>query len=160
MSKMGSHDPFGHLKHKLWPKERLEIKLAIWLPTTKSQESPWFPCVQVACNIPLHWKFLNEGYNFALDLISIIGLHTKLWVLKITRFPTLGISRLSLGSPGTQWHFGAGPVARHIIYDKGEGGGFPQVRAVVNLVNPCLLVARPCTKVLQLCINQLVVWFV
>jgi hypothetical protein len=22
MSKMGSHDPFGHLKHKLWPKER------------------------------------------------------------------------------------------------------------------------------------------
>jgi hypothetical protein len=23
MSKMGSHDPFGHLKHKLWSKERL-----------------------------------------------------------------------------------------------------------------------------------------
>ncbi len=22
MSKMGSHDPFGHLKHKLWPKEK------------------------------------------------------------------------------------------------------------------------------------------
>jgi hypothetical protein len=21
MSEMGSHDPFGHLKHKLWPKE-------------------------------------------------------------------------------------------------------------------------------------------
>jgi hypothetical protein len=21
MSKMGSYDPFGHLKHKLWPKE-------------------------------------------------------------------------------------------------------------------------------------------
>jgi len=21
MSKMGLHDPFGHLKHKLWPKE-------------------------------------------------------------------------------------------------------------------------------------------
>jgi hypothetical protein len=29
---------------------------------------------------------------------------------------------------------------------KGEGGGFPQVWAVVNLVNPCLFVARPCTK--------------
>jgi len=24
---MGSHRPFGHLKHKLWPKERLEIEL-------------------------------------------------------------------------------------------------------------------------------------
>jgi hypothetical protein len=23
------HDPFGHLKHKLWPKEGLEIKLVI-----------------------------------------------------------------------------------------------------------------------------------
>jgi len=29
MSKMGSHDPFGHLKHKLWPKEGLGVKLAI-----------------------------------------------------------------------------------------------------------------------------------
>jgi hypothetical protein len=23
MPKMGSHDPFGHLQHKLWPKERV-----------------------------------------------------------------------------------------------------------------------------------------
>ncbi len=29
MSKMGSHDPFGYLKHKLWPKEGLRVKLAI-----------------------------------------------------------------------------------------------------------------------------------
>jgi hypothetical protein len=27
MFKMGSHRPFGYLKHKLWPKERLEIEL-------------------------------------------------------------------------------------------------------------------------------------
>jgi hypothetical protein len=27
MSKMGSHDPFEHFKHKLWPKERLGIAL-------------------------------------------------------------------------------------------------------------------------------------
>jgi hypothetical protein len=53
MSKMGSHDPFGHLKHKLWPKEGAKVKLAIWFPTIKSQESTWFPLVQVACNIPL-----------------------------------------------------------------------------------------------------------
>jgi len=44
---------FGHLKHKLWSKEGSGIKLAIWLPTIKSQESPQFPCVQVACNISL-----------------------------------------------------------------------------------------------------------
>ncbi len=29
MSKMGSHDPFGHLKRKLWPKEKLGINWAI-----------------------------------------------------------------------------------------------------------------------------------
>jgi hypothetical protein len=29
MFKMGSHDPFGHLKHKLWPKEGLGVKLSI-----------------------------------------------------------------------------------------------------------------------------------
>jgi hypothetical protein len=53
MSKIGSHHPFGHLKHKLWSKERQGVKLTIWLPTIESQESTWFPCVQVACKMPL-----------------------------------------------------------------------------------------------------------
>ncbi len=29
---------------------------------------------------------------------------------------------------------------------KGEGDDFPQVGVVVSLVNPCMLVVRPCTK--------------
>jgi hypothetical protein len=29
MSKMGSHDPFGSLKHKLWPKEGPRVKLPL-----------------------------------------------------------------------------------------------------------------------------------
>ncbi len=29
LSKMGSHDTFGHLKHKLWPKEGSGVKLAV-----------------------------------------------------------------------------------------------------------------------------------
>jgi hypothetical protein len=29
MSEMGLHDPFGHLKHMLWPKERSGVELAI-----------------------------------------------------------------------------------------------------------------------------------
>jgi len=37
MFKMGSHDPFELLKHKLWPKEGLKVKVPIWLSTTKSQ---------------------------------------------------------------------------------------------------------------------------
>jgi hypothetical protein len=42
----------------------------------------------------------------------------------------------------------------------GEGGGFPQVWAKVNIMSLWLPVARPCTKVLQLCTKQLVVRFV
>jgi len=39
-----------------------------------------------------------------------------------------------------------GPMAKHKIYYKGEGGGLLQVRAMVSLVNSCLFVVRPCTK--------------
>jgi hypothetical protein len=40
-------------------------------------------------------------------------------------------------------------MVSHIIYYKGEGGGFPQVRAMVNLVNLSLPMARPNTKSAQ-----------
>jgi hypothetical protein len=53
MSKMASHKPFGHLQHKLWSKEGLGVKLAVWLLTTKSRESTQFRCVQVKCDTPL-----------------------------------------------------------------------------------------------------------
>jgi hypothetical protein len=61
VSEMGLHDPFWHLKNKLWPKEGLGVELAIWLPTTKSQESSQFPCVKVACCIQLKssWQGLQ-----------------------------------------------------------------------------------------------------
>jgi hypothetical protein len=40
-------------------------------------------------------------------------------------------------------------MERDIVYYKGEGGGFPQVRAMVSLVNPNLPVARPSNKSVQ-----------
>ncbi len=39
-----------------------------------------------------------------------------------------------------------GAVERHKIYYMGEGGGFPQVQAVVSQMSPELLVACPSTK--------------
>ncbi len=71
MFNMGSHDPFGYLKHKLWPKEGSAIKLPIWLPTTKIQESPWFPCVQVDCHIPL------ISFQWGLQLCLTPHLHQR-----------------------------------------------------------------------------------
>jgi len=103
------------------------------------------------------WKALDKGYNFASYFISIGGLHAKLWAPKVTRVLIVGILGLPLGSPETKWHLGAGPVARHKVYYKGKSDGFFQVQVVMNLVNLCLLVLRPCTKVLALCTNQLIV---
>jgi hypothetical protein len=80
MFEMGSHDAFGHLKHKLWSKEELGVPLE---------------------------------------------------------------------NPGTKSHLDVALVERHRVYYKGEGGGFPQVRVVVSLVSPSLLVARPSTKSAQ-----------
>jgi hypothetical protein len=97
-------------------------------------------------HVPYHWKLLNEGYNFALDLISIEGLHIKLWGHKVTGVLTLGISGLPFESPGTKCHLDVGLVERHKVYYKGEGDGFPQVRAVVSLVSSSLLVVHPNTK--------------
>jgi hypothetical protein len=101
------------------------------------------------------WKDFNEGYNLALDLISIQGLHAKLWAPKVAGVPTLTISTLPLGSPGTKCHLDVGLVERCKVYCKGEGGGFLQVRAVVSLVSsirPWLVLAP---KVFQLCTNHL-----
>jgi hypothetical protein len=37
-------------------------------------------------------------------------------------------------------------VAKHGVHYKREGGGFPQVWVVMNLVNLCLPMAHLCTK--------------
>jgi hypothetical protein len=96
------------------------------------------------------WKAFDQGYDFALDLISIGGLNTKLWGPKVTRVSTLRISGLPFGSFGTKCHLDVGLVERHKVYHKREGGGFPQVRAVVSLVNPSLPVAHPNTQSAQI----------
>jgi hypothetical protein len=103
-----------------------------------------------------HWKAFNEIYNFALNLIAIGGLHRKLCALKVARVSVVVISGLPLGSPRTKNHLDVAPVERCRVYYKGEGGGFPQVRAVVNFVcSSCpWFVLAP--KVFQLCTNHFV----
>jgi hypothetical protein len=85
--------------------------------------------------VTYRWKALDEGYNFVLDLISIGGLHAKLWRPKVAGVPTLAISGLPLGSPETKNHLDVSPMGNCRVYYKGERGGFPQVWAVVNLVS-------------------------
>jgi hypothetical protein len=100
---------------------------------------------------PYCWKTFDNGYNFASNLILIRGFCAKLWAPKVA------------GVPGQNdiWVLVPWPCTKYTI--RGKVVASPQVRAMVSLlshVNPWLLMARSCTKVLELCISQLVVWFV
>jgi hypothetical protein len=88
----------------------------------------------VECNTPL------ESYKFASDLIPIGGLS------KVPGIQTGTISGLLLGSPETKSHSDVSAAKRHKEYYMGEGGGFPQVWAVVSLVSPGSPMACPSTK--------------
>jgi hypothetical protein len=121
MSKMGLHDPFVHFKHNYGQKKGRESKFDFW-PLKVKNHPDLLVCKWCA---RYHWKAFDKGYNFALDLISIRGLHAKLRALKIARVPIMGISGLPFGSLGTKWHLGVSLVTKHKIYYKGEGGGFP-----------------------------------
>jgi len=63
------------------------------------------------------------------------------------------------GVPGEKSHLDVGPVERCKVYYKGEGGGFPQVRAMVSFVCMCCPWLVLALKVLQLCTNHLM-WVV
>ncbi len=61
--------------------------------------------------------------------------------------------------PGEKSHLDVGPVERCKVYYKGEGGGFPQVQAVVSLMCVCCPWFVQAPRVFQLCTNHLV-WVV
>jgi hypothetical protein len=58
-----------------------------------------------------HWKAFDEGYNFALNLISIRGSHTNLWPREVTGVPILGIQNAI-------WMLVSWPVTKYIIRGK------------------------------------------
>jgi len=63
------------------------------------------------------------------------------------------------GVPREKNHLDVGLVERSRVYYKGEGSGFPQVRAVVSLMCPCCSWLVLASKVFQLCTNHFV-WLV
>jgi hypothetical protein len=86
MSKMGSHDPFNYLKHKLWPKKRLRVKFQFDFRSLKVKN-----CLDLLVH---RWcatyrsKAFDEGYNFASNLTLIGGLHKKLCSSKVIGDPS------------------------------------------------------------------------
>jgi hypothetical protein len=96
--------------------------------------------------VTYRWKALDEGYNFASELIAIEGLHAKLCASKVVEIPDVEISGFPFGSLETKSHLDVAPVESCRVYYKGEGGGFPQVRAMVSLVSSSLPMVRRSTK--------------
>jgi hypothetical protein len=88
---MGSYDPFGYSKHKLWPKKGQESNCQFESRTLKVKNRLDFH--KCKWHTTYHWKALDEGYNFASDLILIEVLHIKLWAFKVIRVSILRISR-------------------------------------------------------------------
>jgi hypothetical protein len=82
------------------------------------------------------WKALEESYNFGLNLVPIRAWGEKIWMPKVPGVQTGTVSGLHLGSPGKKNHLDVASVRSCREYYKGEGGGFPRVRAVVCHVSP------------------------
>ncbi len=98
----------------------------------------------MACDISL------ENYQQGLKLCFRPDLNRqsthKVMGPKVAGIPILGISGLPFGSHGIKCHLDVGFVDRHKVYYKGEGGGFPQIEAVVSLMSRNLPMARLNTK--------------
>jgi hypothetical protein len=158
MSKMGSQYSFGHFKHKLWPKERPGVKLAIWLLTTKSQELTWFPYAHVAWDIPLKssWWGLQLCFKPHLNQRST----HKVMGPKVVGVPTLGISGLPFGSlkQNVIWMWALWRGTEYTI--RGKVVTSPKSRPCWILwvhVYPWFVLTP---KLFQLCTNQLFFYFV
>jgi hypothetical protein len=55
------------------------------------------------------WKALDEGYNFALDLIAIRGLHVKFWAPQNHESPNCGNFGTLVCASQDERPFGCGP---------------------------------------------------
>jgi len=126
-----------YLKHKLWPKERSGVKLPIWLLTTKSQESPWFTYVQVACHISLESSRWRLQFFFGPHLNQrftkeVIGLQS----CKSPNFENFGTPNLRILGWNDIWMQALWLGTKNIIRGKwwlppnlGHGGSLESVFA-------------------------------
>jgi hypothetical protein len=138
---MGSHDPFRHLKHKLCQKKGRESNWQFDSRPLKVGNRP--DSLVCKWRVTCHWKALNNGYNFGWDLVSIGGMHTKLWGAKIARVPTLAI-----------WMRASRRGAKYIIWGKVVASPeFGPWWVLWVWGRPWLFLA---SKVLQLCTNHFV----
>jgi hypothetical protein len=79
---------------------------------------------------------LQLWFSFGSNLVPIRARGEKLWRPKVPGVQTGIVSGLHLGSPEKKSHLDVASTQSCREHYKGEGGGFPRVRAVVCHVNP------------------------
>jgi hypothetical protein len=121
ISKMPSHWQIGHLKPKLWAKEGPGVKLAVWLPTTKSRESMSSRCPIRECNTALERSWRGLQFRFIPRRDST--LQSGVMAVQSPGSPTGIKSGLHFGSPGNLCHLDAPSVASCREYYREYGGG-------------------------------------
>jgi len=133
---MGLHDPFEYLKHNLWLKEGLKIKMSIWLLPIKVKNR-FEIRVQVTCHISLEsfWQRLQLFFTPHLNQRSA----QKVMAFQNAKSP-------NFRSYETNWHLNTTLMVNHTKYYKGESGGFSQIYTVVNFMSLCMPMVRSCTK--------------
>jgi len=153
MFQMSSHDPFGHLKHKLWSKEGSGVKLAIRLLTTKNQESTRLPCVQVMCDITLESSW--QGIQLCFKSHFNQRFSRKVMRSKSRESPNFG--NFGIPRQNAIWMWALWRNTKYTIRGKVVASPKSGPWWIFWIqVYPRLILAP---KVLQLCTNQLVVWF-
>jgi hypothetical protein len=129
---MDSHWSFGHLQPKLWAKEGPGVKLAVWLPTSKSQEVTCYRRVLWKCDMALESSLRRLQVWFRPRPDQRLGWGaTKSQSPKVPGVQTGTVSGLHFGSPGKKSHLDATPVGERREYYREYGGGISRARAVV-----------------------------
>jgi hypothetical protein len=135
-------------KYRKWPRiGHLDICSSSY-EQKKGRESNWQfdsrplkvgnrPLLDVALGrATRHWKVFDESYNFGSRLVPIRVWGEELWPSKVPGLQLGTVSGLYFESPNKMCHSDVASATSRREYYKGEGGGFPRVRAVVSLVCP------------------------
>jgi hypothetical protein len=154
---MGSHDPFGRFKHKLWPKKGSGVKLVVWFPTTKNQGSPLIS-LRVGGMQHIVKQLLTRATTL-LQTSSQLKVCTQIYgppKLQESQLWEFWDSHLGVLRQNDIWVLIPWPGTKYII--RGKVVASPKFGLWwVLWVCVCSWLV---TKVLQLCTNQLIVWVV
>jgi hypothetical protein len=151
---MPSHWQFGHLQPKLWAKEGPGVKLAVWLPITKSQESTSSRRQFWACDMAL--KRSRRGLQLWFRPCRDPTPQSEVMAVQSSGSPAGTISGLHFGRPGNLCHLDVASAERRREYYREYGGGILSSQRCGESKWVRVPVACPNTKRVQMDSNQLV----